>query len=57
MKNLSINILKLFSMWVIIVFLVTSCGRYAYANGVHPHAEESEKYKKEWETNKKAVSL
>jgi hypothetical protein len=39
MKNLSINILKLFSVWAITVFIVASCGRSAYANGVHPHGE------------------
>ncbi len=39
MKNLSINLLKLFSVWAITVFLVASCGRSAYANGVHPHGE------------------
>lgn len=39
MKNLSINLLKLFSVWVITVFLVASCGRFAYASGVHPHGE------------------
>ncbi|TCB45355.1 hypothetical protein E0H83_07375 [Acinetobacter terrestris] len=39
MKNLSINILKLFSVWAITVFLVASCGRFAYASGVHPHGE------------------
>ena len=39
MKNLSINLLKLFSVCAITVFLVASCGRSAYANGVHPHGE------------------
>ena len=39
MKNLSINLLKLFLVWVITVFLVASCGRFAYASGVHPHGE------------------
>ena len=39
MKNLSINLLKLFSVWVITVFLVASCGGFAYASGVHPHGE------------------
>ena len=31
MKNLSINLLKLFLVWAITVFLVASCGRSAYA--------------------------
>lgn len=39
MKNLSINLLKLFLVWAITVFLVASCGRSAYANQVHPHGE------------------
>jgi hypothetical protein len=34
MKELSLNLLKLFSVWAITVFLVASCGRSAYANGV-----------------------
>ena len=33
------NLLKLFLAWAITVFLVASCGRFAYANGVHPHGE------------------
>lgn len=39
MKNLSLNLLKLFLVWAITVFLVASCGRFAYANSVHPHGE------------------
>ena len=39
MKNLSINLLKLCLVWAITVFLVASCRRFAYANGVHPHGE------------------
>ncbi|AYA03975.1 hypothetical protein BEN74_14965 [Acinetobacter sp. WCHAc010034] len=39
MKNLSTNLLKLFSAWAITVFPVASCRRFAYANGVHPHGE------------------
>lgn len=39
MKSLSINLLKLCLVWAIAVFLVASCGRNAYANGVHPHGE------------------
>ena len=39
MKELSINILKLIVVWAIVVFLVASDRRFAYANGVHPHGE------------------
>ena len=39
MKDLSLNILKLFLAWAIAVFLVASYGRSAYANTVHPHDE------------------
>lgn len=39
MKELSINLLKLFLVWVITVFLVASCTKPSYANGVHPHGE------------------
>ena len=39
MKELSQNILKLFLVWAITVFLVASDRRFAYANGVHPHGE------------------
>lgn len=39
MKNLSINFLKLFSVWAITVFLVASCSKPTYAKGVHPHGE------------------
>ena len=39
MKNLSIDLLKLVIVWAIAVFLIASCGRSAYANGVHPHGE------------------
>ena len=34
-----LNLLKLFLVWVITVFLVASDRRFAYANGVHPHGE------------------
>lgn len=34
MKELSINLTKLFFVWAIAVFLVASCGRSAYANRV-----------------------
>ena len=39
MKNLSINLLKLFLVWAITVFLVASCSKPTYAKGVHPHGE------------------
>ena len=39
MKNLYHNLLKLFLVRAITVFLVASYGRFAYANGVHPHGE------------------
>ena len=39
MKELSINILKLVLVWAIVVLFVATCGRSAYANGVHPHGE------------------
>jgi len=39
MKNLSHSLLKPFLVWAITVFLVASYGRFAYANGVHPHGE------------------
>ena len=39
MKDLSLNLLKLFLVWAITVFLVASYRRFAYANGVHPHGE------------------
>lgn len=39
MKNLFHNLLKLFLVRAITVFLVASCGRFAYANRVHPHGE------------------
>lgn len=39
MKDISINLLKLFLVWTISVFLVESCGRSAYTNGVHPQGE------------------
>jgi len=39
MKNLFHNLLKLFLVWAITVFLVASYGRFAYANSVHPHGE------------------
>ena len=39
MKYLSINLLKLFSVWAITAFLIASCGRFTYPNGVHPHGE------------------
>lgn len=31
MKDLSLNFLKLFSVWAITVFLIASCGRSAYS--------------------------
>ncbi|MDV2438011.1 hypothetical protein QR665_00625 [Acinetobacter gerneri] len=34
MKNLSINLLKLFFVWSITVFLVASCSKPSYANDV-----------------------
>lgn len=34
-----LNLLKLCLVWAITVFLVASYGRFAYANGVHPHGE------------------
>ena len=34
-----LNLLKLFLVWAITVFLVASDRRFAYANGVHPHGE------------------
>ena len=34
-----LNLLKLFLVWAITVFLVASYRRFAYANGVHPHGE------------------
>ena len=33
------TLLKLFSAWAITVFLVASCTKPSYANGVHPHGE------------------
>ncbi|MNR88864.1 hypothetical protein D3C72_198170 [compost metagenome] len=39
MKELSQNILKLFLVWAITVFLVASCTKPTYAKGVHPHGE------------------
>lgn len=39
MKELSINLLKLLFVWAMAIFLVASCGRFAYANSVHPHGE------------------
>lgn len=39
MKKFSLSFLKLFLVWAITVFLVASCGRFAYASGVHPHGE------------------
>lgn len=39
MKELSQNILKLCLVWAITVFLVASCTKPTYANGVHPHGE------------------
>ena len=39
MKKFSLSFFKLFLVWAITVFLVASCGRSAYANGVHPHGE------------------
>ena len=39
MKKFSLRFFKLFLVWAITVFLVASCGRSAYANGVHPHGE------------------
>ena len=39
MKDLPLNILKLFLAWAIAVFLVASYGRSAYSNTVHPHDE------------------
>lgn len=39
MKNLFHNLLKLSLVRAITVFLVASYGRFAYANGVHPHGE------------------
>ena len=39
MKDLPLNVLKLFLAWAIAVFLVASYGRSAYANSVHPHDE------------------
>ena len=39
MKNLSINLLKLCLVWAITIFLVASCTKPSYANGVHPHGE------------------
>ncbi|ALD01647.1 hypothetical protein AMQ28_04290 [Acinetobacter sp. TTH0-4] len=39
MKNLSLNLLKLFLVRTITVFLVASDRRFAYAKGVHPHGE------------------
>ena len=34
-----LNLLKQCLVWAITVFLVASYGRFAYANGVHPHGE------------------
>ena len=39
MKNPPLNLLKLFLVRTITVFLVASDRRFAYANGVHPHGE------------------
>jgi hypothetical protein len=39
MKELSINLLKLCLVWAFTVFLVASCTKPSYANGVHPHGE------------------
>ena len=39
MTELSINLLKLCLVWAITVFLVASCTKPSYANGVHPHGE------------------
>ena len=39
MKDLSLNLLKLFLVWAKTVFLIASYGRFAYANGVHQHGE------------------
>ena len=39
MKKFSLSFFKLFLVWAITVFLVASCGRFAYPNGVHPHGE------------------
>lgn len=39
MKNLFHNLLKLFLVRTITVFLVASDRRFAYAKGVHPHGE------------------
>ena len=40
MKELSQNILKPCLVWAMAVFLVASCGRFAYANPVHQKADE-----------------
>lgn len=40
MKELPLNLLKLALVWVITIFLVASCGRSAYANGIHQKADE-----------------
>ena len=39
MKNPPLNLLKLFLVRTITVFLVASDRRFAYAKGVHPHGE------------------
>lgn len=39
MKDLSINLLRLFLVWAITVFILASCGRFAYPKSVHPHGE------------------
>lgn len=39
MEKISLNLLKLFLVWAITVFLVASCTKPPYAKGVHPHGE------------------
>ena len=34
MRNLYLNLLKLLSVWAVIVFLIASCTKPSYANGV-----------------------
>lgn len=39
MKELSLNLLKLFFVWGVTIFLLARCSKPSYANGVHPHGE------------------
>ena len=39
MKDLYMNLLKLFLVRAITFFLVASCNKPSYSNGVHPHGE------------------